>query len=195
MDENLTLPSSNSTIMPIHTVTVTITKKDIAVGEKGVVLLKPNDKGVLSVPTEHMSGLSIVPMQEEVDRLRAPILKGRRDGLRTNPFWMTILSRAQSDATHLPMMRAADDFYANFGPKELTPLAKQYLGRDKASIPVPSKLSQRTLICEPSGNWPSSNVACKTPSKPSLCRIEGSTGVKPNRRRPYTVGRHPRCFS
>lgn len=72
--------------------------------------------------------------QEEVDRLREPILKGRRDGLRTNGFWMTILSRAQSDPAHLPAMRAADDFYANFGPKDLTPLAQQYLGRDKASI-------------------------------------------------------------
>jgi zinc protease len=71
---------------------------------------------------------------EELDRLREPILNRRRDGKRQNSFWMQILSRAQSDAAHLAGMRAGDAFYEGVEAAALTPLAKEYLPRERASI-------------------------------------------------------------
>lgn len=71
---------------------------------------------------------------EELDRLREPILNRRRDAKRQNRFWMNILSRAQSDATHLDDMRAGDAFYEGVKAADLTPLAKEYLKPERASI-------------------------------------------------------------
>jgi biopolymer transport protein ExbD len=55
MGPDLTPPASKSTLAPMKTVTLTITKKDIAVGEKGVVELedgkiKPSDQQGLLLP-------------------------------------------------------------------------------------------------------------------------------------------------
>lgn len=64
MGEDLTPPSSKSTLTPVQAVTVTVTKKDIAVGEKGVVKLEANMK----IPADALNGLLIVPVQEALDK-------------------------------------------------------------------------------------------------------------------------------
>jgi biopolymer transport protein ExbD len=69
MGPDLTPPSSKSTLQPLKTVTVTITKKDIAVGEKGVVQLE-NGK----VPASAQAGGSLLisavkdALDKEVDK-------------------------------------------------------------------------------------------------------------------------------
>ncbi|MHC4922779.1 MAG: M16 family metallopeptidase [Planctomycetota bacterium] len=71
---------------------------------------------------------------EELDRLREPILNRRRDQKRTNGFWLNIMSRAQSDPAHLDAMRAGDDFYTGVKAEDIEPLAAEYLKKDRASI-------------------------------------------------------------
>jgi biopolymer transport protein ExbD len=64
MGDDLTPPSSKSTLEPVQAVTVTITKKDIAVGEKGVVRLDASGK----VPAEDLQGLLIVAVKDALDK-------------------------------------------------------------------------------------------------------------------------------
>ncbi len=71
---------------------------------------------------------------EELDRLREPILNRRRDSKRTNGYWMQVLGRAQSEAGHLDNIRSGDAFYEGVKPADLAPLAKQYLKPERASI-------------------------------------------------------------
>ena len=73
---------------------------------------------------------------EEVARLREPILKQRRDAKRTNGYWMNVLSRAQREPGRLDDARSGDAFYDSFTAAELTPLAKEYLRRERASVLV-----------------------------------------------------------
>ena len=73
---------------------------------------------------------------EEVERLREPILNARRDAKRTNPYWMEVLSRSQRDADHLDQVRSADAWYAAYRAEQLTPLAAEYLKPELASILV-----------------------------------------------------------
>ena len=72
--------------------------------------------------------------EEELNRLREPILNRRRDSKRQNGYWMRVLSRAQSDPDHLDNTRSGDAFYEGVEPADLTPLAKEYLKSDRASI-------------------------------------------------------------
>jgi zinc protease len=72
--------------------------------------------------------------EEELKRVLEPVLNRRRDAKRTNPWWLEILGRAQSDPNHLPGMRQGDDFYANVKAEDLTPLAKQYLDPARACV-------------------------------------------------------------
>jgi zinc protease len=73
---------------------------------------------------------------EEVERLREPILNGRRDAKRTNGYWMGVLSRAQRDAQHLDQVRTADAYYQSYRAADLSPLATEYLAPARASILV-----------------------------------------------------------
>ncbi len=75
---------------------------------------------------------------EELDRVRQPILKQRRDAKRTNRFWMQALARAQSEPGQLDNMRSGDDFYENVKAADLTPLAAEYLKSERASTLVVS---------------------------------------------------------
>ena len=72
--------------------------------------------------------------EEELERLREPILKRRRDSKRTNGYWMGVLSRAQSDAGHLDEVRSADAFYETVQAADVSAYAARYLARDKASV-------------------------------------------------------------
>jgi zinc protease len=73
---------------------------------------------------------------EEVARLREPILKQRRDAKRNNGYWLNVLSRAQRDPRRLDDARSGDAFYDSFTAADLTPLAKEYLARERASVLV-----------------------------------------------------------
>jgi zinc protease len=70
---------------------------------------------------------------EELDRLREPILKRRRDAKRQNNYWMTVMSEAQRRPGSLDEVRSGDAFYEQVRAAELTPLAQEYLGRERAS--------------------------------------------------------------
>jgi biopolymer transport protein ExbD len=63
MSEDLTPPTSKSTLMPVQAVTVTVSKKDIAVGEKGILKLDADGK----LPPSELSGLLIVPLKDALD--------------------------------------------------------------------------------------------------------------------------------
>ena len=70
MGEDLTPPTSTSTLEPVQTITVTVTKKDIAVGEKGVVQLVKDKDGLPTVPPEAAdpsSPMLITPVKEALD--------------------------------------------------------------------------------------------------------------------------------
>ncbi len=74
--------------------------------------------------------------EEEVARLREPMLKQRRDAKRVNAYWMNVLGRAQRVPGHLDDARSGDAFYESFTAAELTPLAAEYLQRARASVLV-----------------------------------------------------------
>jgi len=69
MNQDLTPPTSRSTLAPVQTVTVTITKKDIAVGEKSVVKLVNG-----AIPKEARAGESLL-ITPVMDALGAEIEK------------------------------------------------------------------------------------------------------------------------
>jgi len=71
---------------------------------------------------------------EELDRLRTPILNKRRDAKRQNGWWVNAMSRAQSDPKHLDNVRSGDAFYESVKAADLNPLAKEYFGSDRASV-------------------------------------------------------------
>ena len=73
---------------------------------------------------------------EEIARLREPMLKQRRDAKRNNGYWMNVLSEAQREPGHLDDARSGDAFYESFTAAEITPLAQQYLQRERASVLV-----------------------------------------------------------
>jgi zinc protease len=73
---------------------------------------------------------------EEVDRLREPILKQRRDAKRTNDYWLEVLSRSQRDPEHLDDVRSGDAFYESVTAADLAPLAREFLRRERASVLV-----------------------------------------------------------
>ena len=64
MNDDLTPPTSRSTLAPLPAVTVTITKRDIAVGERSVVPLEQN--GTV-IPASALEGGIIVPVKQKLD--------------------------------------------------------------------------------------------------------------------------------
>jgi biopolymer transport protein ExbD len=78
MGEDLKPPNSKSTLFPTPAVTVTVTKKDIAVGEKGVL---PLEEGGKKIPEQYLNGLVIVPVQErlgtEIEKLNKIVANNR----------------------------------------------------------------------------------------------------------------------
>jgi zinc protease len=74
--------------------------------------------------------------EEEIDRLREPILKAQRDAKRKNGYWAGVLSESQGRAEHLDEVRSADAFYAGYTAEDIAPLAAAYLKRANASVLV-----------------------------------------------------------
>ena len=73
---------------------------------------------------------------EEADRLREPILNQLRDSKRRNGYWMGVLSEAQRRPASLDEERSLDAFYEGYASEDISPLAAQYLRRERASILV-----------------------------------------------------------
>lgn len=73
---------------------------------------------------------------DEVTRLAEPIQNQLRDGMRTNGYWIQVLSKAQSDPSTLASARTIMDFYSNIKPEEISALAKKYLNPENASTLV-----------------------------------------------------------
>ena len=71
---------------------------------------------------------------EELERAKQPVLTSLRESARTNGYWLgTVLSRAQEKPELLEWSRNRYADTAAITAAELTALAKQYLGRDRAS--------------------------------------------------------------
>lgn len=70
MNDDLTPPTSTATLMPVQTITITVTKKEIAVGDKGVLTLVAGADGQPVVPDEARDAtqrLLITPVKEALD--------------------------------------------------------------------------------------------------------------------------------
>ena len=74
--------------------------------------------------------------QDELDRMREPLLKQLRDARRQNSFWLQALSQAQSRPDLLDDARNLIAHYESMTVEDLTPLAKQYLSPEKANVLV-----------------------------------------------------------
>ena len=75
---------------------------------------------------------------EEVERLREPIIKQLRDARRRNGYWMGALAEAHRRPASLDEARDLDSAFERIKAADLSPLALKYLGRDRASILVVS---------------------------------------------------------
>lgn len=73
---------------------------------------------------------------EEVARLKEPLLKQRRDAKRQNGFWLGFLVEATRKPHQLDDLRSADAFYEGHTAADLTPLAQRHLAPERASILV-----------------------------------------------------------
>ncbi|MCB9897564.1 MAG: insulinase family protein [Planctomycetes bacterium] len=70
---------------------------------------------------------------EELERLRQPELKGLRDAMRQNGFWMSNLGDAQARPETLDDLRDLVDTYESMSTEELSALAAEVLVHDRAS--------------------------------------------------------------
>ncbi|MCX8229345.1 MAG: insulinase family protein [Planctomycetota bacterium] len=74
--------------------------------------------------------------QEEVSRLVEPLLAGLRDAMRTNGWWLNILSDAQTHPDTLSNVRSVEAFFQNMSASDLSSYTKRYMNPANASILV-----------------------------------------------------------
>ena len=67
--------------------------------------------------------------QEELDRLREPVLAQLRDAVRRNGYWATCIAESQTRPESLDDVRSIVAHYKELKAEDLTALAKQYLER------------------------------------------------------------------
>lgn len=87
---------------------------------------------------------------EELDRVREPQLAQLRDAQRNNGYWMQNLSGSHTKADFLPDLRTVQSFAKEVKAAELTPLAKQYLKRDRATIGIARPVPKEAAASSPS---------------------------------------------
>lgn len=75
---------------------------------------------------------------EEVDRLRSAHLAQIRDAQRQNGYWVEQLSELHSRPRAIDDLAGLVPFFESLKAEQLTPLAKQYLKRERASVLVVS---------------------------------------------------------
>ncbi len=71
---------------------------------------------------------------EEVSRLREPLLKDLRDQKRQNAFWLQSLERTFTTPTALDDALTAEAYYQSLDAKHLTDVAKRYFAAGRASV-------------------------------------------------------------
>ncbi|MEE8583379.1 MAG: insulinase family protein [Acidobacteriota bacterium] len=76
--------------------------------------------------------------QEEVDRLRQPILAQLRDAQRSNGFWLSNLDESQTRPELLDDLRGLIPFYESISAQDLNPLAQKYLTKERVSSAIVS---------------------------------------------------------
>lgn len=74
--------------------------------------------------------------EEEMARLRGPVLNQVRDQRRTNEYWLRELGQAQTDPESLKNPRTVLSFYENLDRADLSALAAKYLTPEKSSLLV-----------------------------------------------------------
>ncbi len=72
--------------------------------------------------------------EEEIDRLREPILNRLRDSKRINRFWLSALSKSYREPGQVSEILMRDEFFSSYGADDISPLAAQYLKPELASI-------------------------------------------------------------
>ncbi len=88
--------------------------------------------------------------QEEVDRLREPVLKNLRDARRQNGWWLGVLSESQRRPETLEEVAMQTDFFRTIGAEPLSELAKTYLVREKSSTVIVDPREQEQAGAEDS---------------------------------------------
>jgi zinc protease len=88
--------------------------------------------------------------QEELDRLREPILATLRDILRTNTHWTSVLAESQRRPVVLDEARHLVDDYKGMTPETISSLAAEYLKKDRASVLVVNPLAPAGPSAAPS---------------------------------------------
>jgi zinc protease len=73
---------------------------------------------------------------EEIERARKPAQARIKEGLRTNGYWVRALSGLHEGKDAFADMRTAPTFFDSIGRADLEPLAKEFLGKSRASIAV-----------------------------------------------------------
>ena len=76
--------------------------------------------------------------EEEIDRLRQPILAQLRDAQRSNGFWLSSLDESQTRPELLDDLRGLIPFYESISAQDLNPLAQKYLKKERVSSAIVS---------------------------------------------------------
>lgn len=84
---------------------------------------------------------------DELERARLPLLTSLRESLRSNAYWLNVLSRAQEKPETLDWARTRDADVASITDKDLDVLARKYLGASRAfrATVLPEKTTNETV--------------------------------------------------
>src|SRR5262249_31781707 len=74
--------------------------------------------------------------EDELERQRKPAKADIRDRVRTNGYWLEALSRLHGREHVFEDIRSFTTFVDGIQVKDLDPLAKEYLKRDRASVAI-----------------------------------------------------------
>jgi len=83
---------------------------------------------------DDMASKGLTP--EEIDRQRNPVQAEIKERLRTNSYWLQALADLHAGKDAFAEMRTYPTFVDAYGAADLEPLAREYLGRTRASIVV-----------------------------------------------------------
>jgi zinc protease len=71
--------------------------------------------------------------KDELDRALLPLLNGLEQQLRSNAYWLqTVVSLSQEQPRRIEWARSMKEDYSSIKPEEVTALAKEYFGKEKA---------------------------------------------------------------
>ena len=72
--------------------------------------------------------------QEEVVRLKEPILNGLRDAQRTNGFWLSTLGEAHRNPQSLNDLRSLESRWNDLTAEKLTKWAQKFFAKETANV-------------------------------------------------------------